>query len=68
MSEQLQNTGVGYWACRACSAYAANMNRRMKQIEDKMERYNKELDTTKAALQRVGGGNQCGDEEKGRKN
>ena len=53
MSEQLQNTGVGYWACRACSAYAANMNRRMKQIEDKMERYDKELDTAKAALQRV---------------
>ena len=50
MSEQLQNTGVGYWACRACSAYAANMNRRMKQIEDRLEQCSKETETNKETL------------------
>jgi hypothetical protein len=48
--EQLQNTGVGYWACRACALYAANMNRRMKQIEDRLEQYSKETETNKETL------------------
>jgi hypothetical protein len=50
VSEQLQNTGVGYWACRACATYAANMNRRMKQIEDRLEQYSKETETNKETL------------------
>ena len=50
VSEQLQTTGVGYWACRACASYAVNMNRRMKQIEDRMELMSKTVDANTAAL------------------
>ncbi len=53
VSEQLQTTGVGYWACRACASYAVNMNHRLKQMEDKMEQYLKKVDTNTTALKVV---------------
>jgi hypothetical protein len=50
VSEQLQLTGIGYWACRACAAYAVNMNRRLKQMEDKIEQCSKAADSNTEAI------------------
>ncbi len=51
--EQLQLTGVGYWACRACASYAVNMNRRLKQIEDKLEQCTKTVETNTEKIKEV---------------
>jgi hypothetical protein len=53
VSEQLQLTGVGYWACRACALYAVNMNRRLKQIEDKLEQCTKTVETNTEKIKEV---------------
>ncbi len=53
VTEQLQLTGVGYWACRACASYAVNMNRRLKQIEDKLEQCTKTVDTNTEKIKEV---------------
>jgi hypothetical protein len=53
VSEQLQLTGVGYWACRACASYAVNMNRRLKQIEDKLEQCTKTVETNTEKIKEV---------------
>jgi hypothetical protein len=37
LDRQKRETGVAYWACRPCTAYAQGMNHRMKQIEDDMK-------------------------------
>jgi hypothetical protein len=33
---QYNLTGMAYWACRPCTAYAQKMNHRMKDIENKL--------------------------------
>lgn len=53
MSEQLQLTGVGYWACRACASYAVNMNRRLKQVEDKLDQCSKTVETNTEKIKEV---------------
>jgi hypothetical protein len=50
VSEQLQLTEVGYWAC---ASYAVNMNRRLKQIEDKLEQCTKTVDTNTEKIKEV---------------
>jgi hypothetical protein len=37
IDRQKRETGMAYWACRACTAYAQGMNHRMKQIEEMKE-------------------------------
>jgi len=34
---QHKQTGITYWACRPCTAYAQGMNHRVKQLEEEME-------------------------------
>lgn len=36
LEEQVKATGTAYWACRPCTAYAQNMNRKMKELEDRV--------------------------------
>ncbi len=50
VSEQLQLTGVGYWAC---ALYAVNMNWRLKQIKDKLEQCTKTVDTNTEKIKEV---------------
>jgi hypothetical protein len=34
MAAQMKATGQAFWACRACSSYAAGMNHRLKEVGD----------------------------------
>jgi hypothetical protein len=34
MAAQIKATGQAFWACRACSSYAAGMNHRLKEVGD----------------------------------
>lgn len=36
LEEQVKATGMAYWACRPCTAYAQGINNRMKNIEDRV--------------------------------
>jgi hypothetical protein len=38
LEEQVKNTGMAFWACRACTAYANGMNHRLKDIEAKIDK------------------------------
>ena len=53
MAEQIKATGHAYWACRACSNYAAGMNHRIKEVQEQAQEKKGELlgksDTDKAA-------------------
>jgi hypothetical protein len=37
MAEQIKATGYSYWACRACSNYAAGMNHRLKEVQEQAQ-------------------------------
>jgi hypothetical protein len=37
LDEQHKQTGIAYWGCRSCTAYAKGMNHRMQEIENKIE-------------------------------
>jgi hypothetical protein len=41
VQDQLQTTGLAYWACRACTSYAMGMNHRLKTIEENVEKVSK---------------------------
>jgi hypothetical protein len=37
MAIQMKATGTAYWACRACSTYAAGMNHRLREVTEKAQ-------------------------------
>ena len=53
VSEQLKTTGMAYWACRPCTSYAINMNHRLKTMEDKMNKFDKEITANTASVKNV---------------
>jgi hypothetical protein len=53
VNEQLQSTGMAYWACRPCTSYAMNMNHRLKQVEERVEKISKTVESNSAAIREV---------------
>jgi hypothetical protein len=53
VNEQLQSTGMAYWACRPCTSYAMNMNHRLKQVEEKVEKIAHTVESNSAAIKEV---------------
>jgi hypothetical protein len=50
ISDQLQATGIAYWACKPCTTYAMGINHRVKQIEEKITAMQHSLDANSAAV------------------
>jgi hypothetical protein len=53
VNEQLQSTGMAYWACRPCTSYAMNMNHRLKQVEQRVEKISQTVESNSAAIREV---------------
>ncbi len=53
LDRQHKNFGVAYWACRPCTAFAQGMNHRIKQIEDRMEKVEKEAEETRDSVKNL---------------
>jgi hypothetical protein len=50
VNDTFNATGMAYWACRPCTAYAKNMNHRMKMMEDKLMAVNQTVETNTAKI------------------
>jgi len=37
LEEQVKNTGMAFWACRACTAYANGMNHRLREMQAEID-------------------------------
>lgn len=53
INSQRKQTGITYWACRPCTAYAQGMNHRVKQLEDEMEEMRSACEKNDCGLQKV---------------
>ncbi len=53
VQDQLQTTGLAYWACRACTSYAMGMNHRLKTIEENVEKVSKAVKDNSEAIREV---------------
>lgn len=53
VNDQLQTTGMAYWACRPCTSYAMSMNHRLKQVEEKVEKVTRAVESNSAAIKEV---------------
>jgi hypothetical protein len=51
VNDTFNATGMAYWACRPCTAYAKNMNHRMKQMEEQMVAINKAVEGNAAKME-----------------
>lgn len=50
---QKKNTGRSYWACRPCIVYAEGMNHRLRQMEERIDKVEKETETTKKTVKNM---------------
>ena len=53
ISDQIQATGMAYWACKSCTTYAMGINHRVKQMEEKMEAMQHSMNANTAAVKEV---------------
>ena len=53
ISDQIQATGMAYWACKPCTSYAMGINHRVKQMEEKMTAMQHSMDSNTAAVKEV---------------
>jgi hypothetical protein len=53
VQDQLQTTGLAYWACRACTSYAMGMNHRLKMIEENVEKVSKAVKDNSEAIKEM---------------
>jgi hypothetical protein len=53
VNDQLQSTGMAYWACRPCTSYAMNMNHRLKQVEERVEKIASSVENNATAIKEV---------------
>ena len=53
VNEQLQLTGMAYWACRSCTSYAINMNHRLKTMKEKMGELDQAMEATTVSCKKT---------------
>jgi hypothetical protein len=53
VNEQLQSTGMAYWACRPCTSYAMSISHRLKQVEERVEKIAQTVESSSAAIKEV---------------
>ena len=44
---------MAYWACRPCTSYAMNMNHRLKQVEERVEKISQTVESNSAAIKEM---------------
>lgn len=53
LEEQVKATGTAYWACKPCTSYAQSINRKVKEVEDRVVRLEGTSKDTQAGLASV---------------
>lgn len=53
LDDQFKLTGTAFWACRACTQYAKQMNHKMREIETKLDLVKETCQKNEGGLKRV---------------
>ena len=53
LDDQFKLTGTAFWACRACTQYAKQMNHKMREIEVQLEQVKESCQKNEGGLQKV---------------
>lgn len=53
LDDQFKLTGMAFWACRACTQYAKNMNQKMREIETQLDEVKVSCRSNESGLKQV---------------
>jgi chromosome segregation ATPase len=53
LDDQFKLTGTAFWACRACTQYAKQMNHKMREIETELNKVKESCQNNESSIQKV---------------